>query len=959
VVWLEAPGQGQAALARVIVYLEGNARVHQGDRYRHEKSLMLELATQEPPKVDAPQSFQQHGEADPLYRRALAQRQSAGYGMPPQGSGALASANRAAVSAGLGPPVQTAEYLAEVVDQTVVQAQAMPPTIAPAQPAQPPPARRIRMYPRSSVKYQAEVIRREGPPPEHVAIVTGGVNVLIEGVEGFGTIDVQTDRMVLWTRATDAPNVFGETQQSGDTPLEMYLEGNVVIRQGTGTTQRVIKADQVYYDVDDNRAEVVHGELKMFAPKLQGPVRMYAERFSQLAKDRFYAQQGWVSTSKLGKPGYRIQSSDVYLEDESQLLIQPETGLPEIDPITGEPMVGSRRRLTAVNNVFFVDEIPLFYWPTVSTSLDDANIALERFRVRQDRIFGTQVLTTWDMYDLLGLARPPENTRWRLELDYLSERGPAIGTDLDYRGTRLFGVDGPYRGILDTWWIADDGSDTLGNDRRNLDPEESTRGRFLWRHRHELPGDFTLLAELGLLSDRNFLEQYFEHEFDEDKDFENLVYLKQQRDHWAWSVLVCKRLMDFLTQTDWLPRLDHYLLGEALWEDQLTWFTHSYAGYADLRPASTPEELADAAKFVRRPWERRSQALLGATRHEIDYPFSLGPIRLVPYVMGELAGWTKDLTGEEEGRAFGAVGVRGSVPFWRIYPWVGSRLWNVHGLAHKIVVDWDYSLAGSSLDMMQLPLFNELDDDSTEHFRRRFAVNTFGGMIPLTFDERFYALRSGVQNSVSTPYTEIADDFQALRAGIRQRLQTKRGPVDNQHIIDWMTLDLEGAWFPDEDRDNFGEPLGLLGYDYLWHVGDRTSLLSSGQWDTFDNAGSVWSIGGLLDRPPRGNFYLGYDVYNGPIESQFLTFSYNYVMSPKWVSSFVTQVDLGLDRNVGQSLVLTRVGADFLLSFGFRVDANKDNVGLQLALQPRIAPDVRLGRVRGVRVPQGAVAPFE
>ena len=238
-------------------------------------------------------------------------------------------------------------------------------------------------------------------------------------------------------------------------------------------------------------------------------------------------------------------------------------------------------------------------------------------------------------------------------------------------------------------------------------------------------------------------------------------------------------------------------------------------------------------------------------------------------------------------------------------------------------------------------------------------MNTFGGTVPLMFDERYFALRSGIQNSVTTPFTEIADDMQVLRGGIRQRLQTKRGPQNNRRIIDWMTLDVESSWFPEDEKHNFGESFGLIGYDYSWHVGDRTSLLSSGFWDTFEEGSNFWSVGAYLNRPPRGNIYLGYDILSGPIENQFLTFSYNYTMSPKWISSFVNQVDLKQNNNVGQSIFLTRIGADFLLSFGFRVDSNKDNVGVSLGIQPRIAPDIQLGKVRGAHIPPSTVAPFE
>ena len=98
----------------------------------------------------------------------------------------------------------------------------------------------------------------------------------------------------------------------------------------------------------------------------------------------------------------------------------------------------------------------------------------------------------------------------------------------------------------------------------------------------------------------------------------------------------------------------------------------------------------------------------------------------------------------------------------------------MNGLAHKVNFDVDAFYADSSQDLSRFALFDELDDDSQEAFRRRFGFNTFnilpGENIPLEFDERFFALRSGLQSDVTSP-NEIADDLSIIRFGVRQRWQ--------------------------------------------------------------------------------------------------------------------------------------------------------------------------------------------
>ena len=75
------------------------------------------------------------------------------------------------------------------------------------------------------------------------------------------------------------------------------------------------------------------------------------------------------------------------------------------------------------------------------------------------------------------------------------------------------------------------------------------------------------------------------------------------------------------------------------------------------------------------------------TRHEIDLPLELGPTKIVPYVLGEAAFWGEDLNGDSFSRFYGQTGVRASLPMWRADPTVQSELFNLNGLAHKMVFE--------------------------------------------------------------------------------------------------------------------------------------------------------------------------------------------------------------------------------------------------------------------------------
>jgi len=795
-------------------------------------------------------------------------------------------------------------------------------------PGSPSATRRVRIYQRGALPFSLQSEPSPNTtPPEQIVYISGGVNLLVDGLDGLGTVDLSADRAIIWTTALAGDGFQLDVVQTRDTPYEVYLEGNIVIRQGTN----VIRAERAYYDAREERALVHNAELKAFLPDADVSVRVRAERLRQVSAASFHAQNAWLSTSQLGRPGYRLQATDVFLEQRPTAWFG-DNSQPAIDPLTGSPVVELHPWATALNSTLFVGEAPIFYSPYLSVPAEDPGIPLQSVTFRQDSIFGTQVRTRWDAFQLFGLERP-ENARWSAEFDFLSERGPLLSTDGDYRGVDAYG--NPYFGNGLATYVHDDGHDNLGLGRRDLDPNDPNRGLLQWQHRHWFPNDLMLQTEIGYASDRNFREQYYELDFDRGKDLETLGYLKQQQDNWAWSLLVQPQVNEFENKTQWLPRGDLYVLGQPLLNGWLNWSSHTSAAYATLEPAAAPTDPDDL--FTPLPYYTSADGLVAMTRHELSLPFNVGQMKLSPYALGEAAFWSDGFTQESIDRFYGRAGVRGSLLFWRVFPYVQSDVFNLSGLAHKMLFDFDYGWADSSRDLSEIPQWNEFDDDAQERFRERLVVNTFGGVLPPEFDPRYYAVRTGAGGSVTAPYHELVDDQQALRLGWRHRLQTKVGPPERQRIKDWMTLDLGVTYFPDAARDNFGEEFGLFTTRYAWHVGDRTSILASSLFDFFDDAQNLWSVGVLSQRSVRGSVYVGFrQIQGGPLDSQILTASYSYQMSPKWISTASTAFDIGEGENRGQSLTISRLGEWSIVHFGFNFDASKNNVGLSIAIEPRL-----------------------
>ena len=150
-----------------------------------------------------------------------------------------------------------------------------------------------------------------------------------------------------------------------------------------------------------------------------------------------------------------------------------------------------------------------------------------------------------------------------------------------------------------------------------------------------------------------------------------------------------------------------------------------------------------------------------------------------------------------------------------------------------------------------------------------------------------------------------------VRLGIRTSAfrQTKRGMPDDRHIVDYIDFDTNITLYPDANRDNFGSIAGLIDYNFAWHIGDRTTFVTNGIFDTFCSSGpkNIVDVGLLSSsRPPRGSLYAGAcGLLDGPIHDTVLTASYSYWMSPKWISSVGTSVDLVDTKNFGETIHIT------------------------------------------------------
>ncbi len=774
----------------------------------------------------------------------------------------------------------------------------------------------------------------------------GGVSVqTASGPMDVGTVLIEADNAVIWT--ADRNRLM--SQKIDDLPVEIYIEGNVVFQQG----QRRIYADRMYYNVQAEYGMILGAEVLTPVPQYEGIVRLKADVIQQRSRENFLAYSAALTSSRLGVPRYWLQSDRIELSDRSNNVNGTLFGM----PMAGRAGDQTGMQAKARNNFVYVEGLPVLYWPFLNTNVDTSNFYVNGFKYKNDTIFGNQVMVDFDAYQVLGL-QGIDGTRWSFSTDYLSKRGFALGTNFNYNVPDFF--YGPAKGYFDAWGLRDKGLDFIGADRFNLVPEKDLRGRLVFKHKQYLSPDTELWAEAGLISDRNFLEQYFEQEWDTQKDLSNALRLRQYYDQQMFDLWGQARLNKFFTETEWLPRLDHYWLGQTI-GDVFTYYSHSDIGYARQRVASTPTNPSEAAKFQLQPWEVTASGIHAVTRHELNLPIDTGYYKFVPYISGEAGQWGQDVNGNDISRLTGQAGLKSSLPMWNVFPDVQSGTLNLNGLAHKLSFESEFLYADTTRDLNQFPLYNPIDDNSQEHFRRRLVFNTFGGVLPAQFESTNYAARQAMQRYVSAASSEVVTNQLQSRFGVHQRFQTKRGVAGRERIADVVEFDVDAIFFGNPDRDNFGQSVGGINYDFRYHIGDRVTLISDGYYDLFQSGLKATTIGSILSRPGRGEIYFGLTSLEGPISSLLLTTSVNYRMNEKWLVVGGTSVDFGKTGNIGQSLGLTRIGESFLLRVGATVDSGRDNVSFNFSVEPRFFQKLGLGlgSVAGQMIPPAGLYGLE
>ena len=832
-------------------------------------------------------------------------------------------------AAGIGENIVRAAKPAQVEPAPVKPEPNKPPETVAAETKEPQFRYPINLSPAGEARPKLESAKT--PDGTDIATVIGRFYLWQKQDEKGGLLELQADYAVIFYSMEGLGSNKAQPEEvlAAGAVRGIYLSGDVLMTK----EQRTIRADELYYDFERKKAIVENAEMRNFSESAGIPIYVRAKEMRQVAENKFEAEDATVTTDEFHKQQISLDVSSISITDTTAADAQKG----------GATKSSYDAEMRDVR--FNVYGMTLLRLPRLRSNLERPDTPLKSARVGHSSGWGYAAETRWYLARLLGLQEP-EGTESTLAVDYYSKRGVGAGVDIEYAREDYFGR------VLG-YIINDSGEDKLGRHatRRNLEPPQELRGRFLWQHRQFLPYNWQLTGEISYSSDSNFLESYYRNEYNLGKEQETLLHLKRIEDNWGLSFLAKVRINDFVNQLEELPTGEFHRTGQSFFNDRLTFYSDTQVSRFRQRYAS-PTAAPGPEKFFS----------FATTRNEVDMPFSVGNLRVVPFVAGTVAyedgmGFYRELDGgmgaREDNVWYGETGVRvSSQPYWKVFPDARSRLWDIDQLRHVM---------------------------------------------------RPYLTAVGYTQNES-----VIEQRDTLNVGLSQRLQTKRGTGSMRRTVDWMRLDTDVTWVNDSDdasagadrflwnkpfipmvntssdlvtlpggimsqRDRRGSVMSgvrrnYIGADYIWRLSDTTAVLSDMNFDMQSGVVQQFNIGFSHMRWPDLSYYVGSRYlrrvtimdpsppYTKLQEgSNAFVFAITYVLDPRYTVVFSQQIDFDYGATIGSEITLLRQYHRMYWGLTYSVDESLDEQTIMFSIWPQGVSDLGIGGGRYRRIGGSAV----
>ncbi|MSR28437.1 MAG: hypothetical protein EXS03_02530 [Phycisphaerales bacterium] len=749
-------------------------------------------------------------------------------------------------------------------------------------------------------------------------ILSEGVRVDYSAPPGSGEVkelQLSADRAVIFL----APGSMGQVAEGSGVldakdVVGIYLEGDVVATD----FQYTLRGRRIYYDCIENRAMIMDAVLRT-SMRLGLLAYARADEMRQLAAAEFTAQRARVSTSEFFTPHLSI-------------------GVERLTVTTESEAHGGDAYFTGSHATLRAGQVPFLYWPYIAGSPNQVpvkylNVGFQDYR-------GTIAKSEWDLFDLIGTEKPDPLTEVKLVQELFSKNAAGLGLEA---AASLLGGSGNFKAM--GWY------DFLNPEQNAaggvVTPTERFRGEFQGDWRGQLASDATMDLQLSYFTDQNYVSTFRWDDYLNRREYETSGYINWQSGNSSLSLLTKFNPNPFLSNAYMIasrpysvnkfPEVAWQRYGDSLFGDRVTWTQQYSANMMNLQVQSgspgalglNPLAFSDTGNFAAN--DSIEQAYFGAgydnlmrarlyTRHELSMPASLGPVKVTPFVHGQVTGYlvnkfTNYATQSSDFRSLVGAGSRFSAEFTSNYNSVRSAFLDLNRLRHVIQPTAMLWYGWNSASVLNMPVYDQ--------------------------------------------EVEAVSGAAAAQVGVTNRVQTMRGGPGNWKSVDWIVLDA-GAVFDNQgdslqSTETATDPFSLqyaqspMPSFYAWrpeysqwgdHIyanatmqcSDALSLYGQGTYLTQSRGSSINSfgltdlgrgtIGASLQQAPDVRLFLEYRYVNTFDSSgiypadEFLQGGIAYQISKKYAMNLTPQWDLVENNFRAVSVALSRTFPDFNLAFG-------------------------------------------
>lgn len=438
----------------------------------------------------------------------------------------------------------------------------------------------------------------------------------------------------------------------------LVANGNVyLIKAGD-----ILWGDHLVMDTETGRAEMENGQIFM----TQGNFRANGKQIAKLGENDYALRNGGLTTCDAAVPSWKFGAS-------------------ELDVALDEFATGK-------NVVFYVKDIPIFYFPYIILPVKrerQSGLLFPKFGTSTKRGVFIDIPFYW------AISPSQEAT---IDLDVQTKRG--VGLGLDYRYLRNRNSDGSIGGYL----IYDNN-------------EKKVRGQLVQFHKEQFSDSFNLITSLNLTSDRTFLSDYGEQSSEYNRQYyDSRIVLTKFWDHWLTSAQTIYT-QDYYTSSNTTtlqraPELSLYGVRE-----KIPYIPNLYFDLDLLATNYYREKGTDGQRAVIEPRLTSTNSLFG-DRLNLSL---FGSLQLRGYNTNRVEPGVKD----DQLLAIPKAGAQISSSFSRVFD---TSFLDLQRLRHELVPTLSYLYVGEK-DQSNVPVFDQLDHMNAQQTMTLSLASNLGGRI--------------------------------------------------------------------------------------------------------------------------------------------------------------------------------------------------------------------------------------